>query len=215
MRVVARGVSHRYGQAKSRVLAGVDLDIPPGVCAAIIGPSGSGKTTLLSLIGGLLPLQEGSISAFDKNGVEQSVVDYVSWVLQTVNLLPDRSVADNVAIGAYSAGANKVEAASRALVALRDVGLDAHSDDVARTLSGGEAQRVAIARALASWRPIVLADEPTGQLDSRTSASVLSAMIEGDHDRTVVIVTHDPEVAARCALVFELRDGKVQQRSAK
>lgn len=213
MRVVATGVAYRYGSTRPPVLDGVDLDIPSGVCAAIIGPSGSGKTTLLSLIGGLLPLQAGSIAAFDVDGVEQPVGDHASWVLQTVNLLPDRSAAENVAIGAYSAGANKAEAASRARVALGHVGLGAHADDVARNLSGGEAQRVAIARALASHRPIVLADEPTGQLDAKTSAGVLSAMVDGSHGRTVVVVTHDPEVAARCDLVFELRDGHVHQRT--
>lgn len=213
MRLVARGVTHQYPHGDHQVLAGVDFDIPHGTSAAIIGPSGSGKTTLLSLMGHLLPLQAGTITAVDEHGNERSLADTASWVLQTVSLLPDRSAVDNVAVGAYSDGATTADARARSVACLASVGLAGREDDPARTLSGGEAQRVAIARALASQRPIILADEPTGQLDATTSATVLDAMIGAHGQRTVVVVTHDPEVAARCDVVLELRDGCIHTRT--
>lgn len=212
MRLTARDVSYTYPRGDHQVLAGASFDIPAGTSAAIMGPSGSGKTTLLSLMGHLLPMQKGSIAAVDDAGVERPLSDTASWVLQTVSLLPDRTAADNVAVGAYSDGADRAEARVRAVETLRAVGLAGHEDDPARILSGGEAQRVAIARALASRRPIILADEPTGQLDARTSSTVLDAMIGAHGQRTVVIVTHDPEVAERCDLVLELRDGVIHER---
>ena len=212
MRLTARDVSYTYPRGDHQVLAGASFDIPAGTSAAIVGPSGSGKTTLLSLMGHLLPMQKGSIAAVDDAGVERPLSDTASWVLQTVSLLPDRTAAANVAVGAYSDGADRAEARVRAVETLRAVGLAGHEGDPARILSGGEAQRVAIARALASHRPIILADEPTGQLDARTSAAVLDAMIGAHGQRTVVIVTHDPEVAERCDLVLELRDGVIHER---
>lgn len=212
MRLTARDVSYTYPRGDHQVLAGASFDIPAGASAAIVGPSGSGKTTLLSLMGHLLPMQKGSIAAVDDAGVERPLSDTASWVLQTVSLLPDRTAADNVAVGAYSDGVGRVEARVRAVESLRAVGLAGHESDPARILSGGEAQRVAIARALASHRPIILADEPTGQLDARTSSTVLDAMIGAHGQRTVVIVTHDPEVAQRCDLVLELRDGVIHER---
>jgi len=213
VRLVATGVSYTYPRGDHQVLAGVDFDIPAGTSAAIIGPSGSGKTTLLSLMGHLLPMQTGSIHALDDSGNELRLEDTASWVLQTVSLLPDRTALDNVMIGAYSAGASRPDAAARSREALASVGLGGRENEPARILSGGEAQRVAIARALASQRPIILADEPTGQLDARTSSTVLEAMIGAHDQRTVVIVTHDLEVAERCDLVLELRDGVIHERA--
>jgi ABC-type lipoprotein export system ATPase subunit len=209
VRLVAHGVTFSYPRSIEPVLKGVDFDIPTGHSAAIIGPSGSGKTTLLSLIGRLLPLQEGTIEAFGSDGASRRPHEVASWVFQTISLLPDRSAADNVAIGAFSDGATREEAMRWARDYLGLVGLTAQLDVAARILSGGEAQRVAIARALASHRPVILADEPTGQLDAKTSATVLDAMIGAHGERTVLIVTHDPEVADRCDLVLELRDGQV------
>ena len=213
MRLVAQGVTYTYPRGDHQVLAGVDFEIPSGTSAAIIGPSGSGKTTLLSLMGHLLPMQTGSIHALDDNDNEVSLQDAASWVLQTVSLLSDRTALANVAVGAYSDGAPRADAEARSRECLASVGLAGHEDDPARILSGGEAQRVAIARALASRRPIILADEPTGQLDARTSSTVLEAMIGSHGERTVVIVTHDPEVAARCDLVLELRDGAIHEKA--
>lgn len=213
MRLVASGVTFAYARGDHQVLDGVEFDIPAGSSAAIIGPSGSGKTTLLSLMGRLLPMQAGSIQAIDAAGTERPLAETATWVLQTVSLLPDRTALDNVAVGAYSDGASRADARERAVASLASVGLAGREHDPARILSGGEAQRVAIARALASRRPIILADEPTGQLDARTSATVLDAMVGAHGERTVVIVTHDPEVAQRCDIVLELRDGRILERS--
>jgi len=213
VRLVARDVAYTYPRGDHQVLAGVSFDIPAGTSAAIIGPSGSGKTTLLSLMGHLLPMQSGSIHALADDGTEVSLQQAASWVLQTVSLLPDRSAAANVAVGAFSDGASRPDAVARSRECLASVGLAGHEDDPARILSGGEAQRGAIARALASRRPIILADEPTGQLDARTSSTVLEAMIGSHGERTVVIVTHDPEVAERCDVVLELRDGVIHERA--
>ena len=209
MRLVANGVTFSYPRSPEPVLKGVHFDIPAGHSAAIIGPSGSGKTTLLSLIGRLLPLREGTIEAVAPDGTRRPAHEVASWVFQTISLLPDRTAADNVAVGAYSDGASPAEARDRAREYLEKVHLGAQIDVPARILSGGEAQRVAIARALASQRPVILADEPTGQLDAKTSAVVLDAMIGAHGERTVLVVTHDPEVADRCDLVLELRDGEV------
>ncbi|WP_062079210.1 ABC transporter ATP-binding protein [Demequina globuliformis] len=213
MRLAARDVSFTYPRGDHQVLSGVTFDIPDGASAAIIGPSGSGKTTLLSLMGHLLPLKSGAIQAVDTDGADHSLADTASWVLQTVSLLPDRTAADNVMVGAYSDGASRADARARARDYLAQVGLVGREDEPARILSGGEAQRVAIARALASHRPIILADEPTGQLDATTSATVLEAMIGAHGERTVVIVTHDPAVAQRCDVVLELRDGSIMDHA--
>ena len=212
MQVVARDVRFTYGGGREPVLRGVSFTVPAGRSAAIVGPSGFGKTTLLSLLGGLLPLHQGQVVAIDADGVEQSLAPAASWVLQTVSLLPARTAADNVCIGAYSGASDRHEARRRATVALAAVGLAEHAETPARLLSGGEAQRVAIARALASHRPVVLADEPTGQLDAATSATVLDALIGAHGARTVIVVTHDPEVARRCDVVLELRDGELTER---
>ena len=176
MRLTARDVSYTYPRGDHQVLAGASFDIPAGTSAAIVGPSGSGKTTLLSLMGHLLPMQKGSIAAVDDAGVERPLSDTASWVLQTVSLLPDRTAADNVAVGAYSDGADRAEARVRAVETLRAVGLAGHESD------------------------------------ARTSSTVLDAMIGAHGQRTVVIVTHDPEVAERCDLVLELRDGVIHER---
>jgi ABC-type lipoprotein export system ATPase subunit len=211
MRVIAQDVHHTYPHQPDPVLRGVDFEIPSGASAAIIGPSGSGKTTLLSLMGELLHLQHGRIVSLDADGNERPLRETASWVLQTVSLLGDRTAADNVAVGAYSDAADRADARRRAFESLAAVGLAGRENDIARILSGGEAQRVAIARALASHRPVILADEPTGQLDAKTSAVVLDAMIGAHGDRTIVVVTHDVEIASRCDLILELRDGRVHE----
>ncbi len=210
MRLVVEDLRHAYSRQGEPVLRGVDLEVPSGRSCAVTGPSGSGKTTLLALIGGLLHRQQGRIVVWEHDGTERAAPDVVSWVLQTVSLLPERSAADNVALGAFSAGATRATATHRAAQYLAAVGLRERASEPARVLSGGEAQRVAVARALASERPIILADEPTGQLDASTSALVVEALVA--HGRTLVVATHDPEVAARCDTVVELRDGVIGTR---
>lgn len=208
MRLVADDVGYRYAGAERAVLAGLTCDIPAGTSAAILGPSGSGKTTLLTLLGGLLSPQSGSFTCVDEAGNDHVPRDVSTWVLQTVSLLPDRSVVDNAALGAYLDSCGVTEAKDRAMAALDDMGLGDRANDPARVLSGGEAQRVAIARALSSDRPVLFADEPTGQLDAATTDHVLELML-GNARRTVVLVTHDETAASRCDVVLRLHGGKL------
>lgn len=206
MRLIARDLVFGYPGGDHDVLSGLACDIPSGATAAIVGPSGSGKTTLLSLLGGLLRPQQGAFECVDGQGGRHVPADVSTWVLQTVSLLPDRSVLDNVCLGAYLDGADIATARSRARARLADMGLGDRAGEPAKVLSGGEAQRVAIARALASQRPVLFADEPTGQLDTATTNRVLEAMFAAV-DRTVVLVTHDESAASRCDLVLHLADG--------
>ena len=213
MRLVADDLWFRYPGGDHDVLAGLSCDIASGASAAIIGPSGSGKTTLLALLGGLVAPQRGRFVCIDQAGFEHVPREASTWVLQTVSLLPDRTVLDNVSIGAYLDGATRDQAARRAAGALEDIGLGDRAGEPAGILSGGEAQRVAIARALASRRPVLFADEPTGQLDATTTSVVLDAVFASAR-RTVVLVTHDESAAARCDVVLRLRDGVLVPEAA-
>ncbi len=208
MRLIVTGLTFRYPGGDHDVLTGLECDIPSGATAAIVGPSGSGKTTLVSILGGLLRPQSGTIRCVDAAGEAFETGDVGTWVLQTVSLLPDRSVIDNVCLGAFLDGAPLDEARARARKALDAMGLVDREDEVARVLSGGEAQRVAIARALASDRPVLFADEPSGQLDADTTARVMDAMLTNAR-RTVVLVTHDEEAASRCDVVLRLARGRL------
>jgi len=177
-----------------------------GESVAIIGPSGSGKTTLLALVGGLLRSGGGRITLVDGER-ELPVRGNVSWVLQTVNVLSDRSVVDNIAVGAYADGLDREAALERARAALDAVGLAGQGHRDIRTLSGGEAQRAVIARATVSDRPVLLADEPTGQLDRDTSAAVIDTLLGAASAKITLVVTHDPAVAARCSRTLTLGGG--------
>jgi len=214
VRLVVDGVRFAYPDLDREVLRGVTFDVPAGSSVAITGPSGSGKSTLLSLVGGLLRPERGDVHAVGPDGMRRAVPDVGTWIIQTVSLLPSRTVLDNVALGAHGDGASLPDARRRSTAALEMVGLADRADDRARVLSGGEAQRVAIARALASDRPVLLADEPTGQLDAATTTQVLDAMFAPSTQRTVLVVTHDPDVAARCDRVVQLRDGLVEDVAA-
>lgn len=212
MQVTAEGVTFRYPGGDHAVLDDLHCTVPSGTTAAILGPSGSGKTTLLALLGGLLAPQAGTLECVDNQGNAHIPRHVSTWVLQTVSLLPDRSALDNVCLGAHLDGADLETARARAAERLCTVGLEDRAHDPARILSGGEAQRVAIARALSSTRPVLFADEPTGQLDATTTDHVLDALFDGA-DRTVVVVTHDEHVAARCDLVLDLHGGRLVPRS--
>ncbi|KSW29246.1 ATP-binding cassette domain-containing protein [Cellulomonas sp. B6] len=205
MRLVAEGVT--FAHPGSRLLLDhLMLQVEAGESVAVVGPSGSGKTTLLALLGGLLAPQAGTL-ALERGGTREPLADHVSWVLQTVNVLGDRTVLDNVAVGAYADGVSRATALARAERALADVGLAGTGDRPVRTLSGGEAQRVVIARAAVSERPVLLADEPTGQLDHRTSTDVIDALLASAADKVTVVVTHDPAIAARCSRTLALGSG--------
>jgi putative ABC transport system ATP-binding protein/lipoprotein-releasing system ATP-binding protein len=205
--LIVRGLRHRHDARTPEVLRGMDLEVAPGEAVAIVGPSGSGKTTLLAVIGGLVPVQSGTVDLVDDHGRVHQPFDQAAWVLQTVNVLADRTVLDNVCVGAYAQGRNRRAAAAEAQRLLDVVGLGGRGGDPVRVLSGGEVQRVVIARALATGRPLLLADEPTGQLDAQTTESVLTALIDGSRGRTLVVVTHDTAVARRCDRVLTIQNG--------
>ncbi|MGY4645022.1 ABC-type lipoprotein export system ATPase subunit [Cellulomonas sp. URHB0016] len=206
MRLVADDVVVRYPHTTRCVLDGARLTVEQSETIAILGPSGSGKSTLLSVLGGLVSPTGGSARV---DGADASLRDVSAWVLQTVNVLPERTALDNVAIGALVRGVTRRQAEAEAAERLALVGLGDRLADPVRLLSGGEVQRVVIARALATRRPFVLADEPTGQLDHSTSDVVLDALFTSAGGAAVVIVTHDPAVAARCTRTVQIQDGVV------
>lgn len=198
-------------------LAGVSFAIDPGTVVAVVGPSGSGKSTLLNLAGGLdrpdggrVRIDGQDLGALDDDALTRFRRDRIGFVFQFFNLVPSLSALENAMLPALLAGDRPAEVEARALTALEQVGLArrrAHRPDA---LSGGEMQRVAIARALVRDPPLLLADEPTGNLDSSTGAQILELLLgaAADH-RTVVLVTHDPAVAARADRVLTIRDGRL------
>jgi putative ABC transport system ATP-binding protein len=214
-----RGVSKQFeGKRKVIALDRVDLSIDRGEMVSIVGPSGSGKSTLLNLIGGLDQPSEGEIeidgSALAKlNDDDLTRVrrDKIGFIFQFFNLLPTLSCLENVSLPLHLRGwpRKKVEDRARELLDLMQLG--ARIEHLPDELSGGERQRVAIARALSVYPPILLADEPTGNLDTATGAEILK-LIRDLHERlgsTVLIVTHDPAVAGSCARTIHIRDGRI------
>ncbi|KAB8295570.1 ABC transporter ATP-binding protein [Bifidobacterium avesanii] len=204
MPVTLEGVRFRYAAKDPEVLSGVDLSIPDGQLVALVGPSGSGKTTLLQLVGGILRPTGGR--------VENTVpLADMRWVFQTPTLLARQSVRQNIDVAVVSCPWGERERRMRVDEVIRDVRLEGFADAPVNRLSGGQQQRVQIARALASRPPLVLADEPTGQLDHHTTGVVLDAVRAArDRGTTVVVVTHDPYVAERCERVVALEDGVVK-----
>jgi len=210
-----------YGEAevRTRVLHGVDLAVARGEFTAIMGPSGSGKSTLLNLIGlldrptgGRIVLDGQDAGALDDDAMSRHRGRSIGFVFQFHPLLPEFTALENVMLPMMAdrgrAGPDLVEGATRLLA---DVGLAAHLHKRAPHLSGGQAQRVAVARALAMAPRIVLADEPTGNLDTRSADEIFSLLREFNERRgvTFLIVTHDPRLAARCDRIVEVVDGRV------
>jgi putative ABC transport system ATP-binding protein len=206
------------GRRKVTALEDVSLAVARGELVSLVGPSGSGKSTLLNLIGGLDRPSAGEIRiegmALDKLGDDQLTRvrrDKIGFIFQFFNLLPTLSSLENVSLPLHLRGWPKKKTAERARELLGLVKLEHRFDHLPEELSGGERQRVAIARALAVYPPILLADEPTGNLDSASGREILG-LIQDLHQRlgaTVLIVTHDPGVAAACPRKIELRDGRV------
>ena len=206
------------GKRKAVALEDVSLDIEVGQVVSIVGPSGSGKSTLLNLIGGLDRPTAGEIRIEGQNLRELSDDDLtrvrrdkIGFVFQFFNLLPTLNCLENVALPLYLRKWPRKKIEERAKELLDLVQLSHRTEHLPDELSGGERQRVAIARALSVFPPILLADEPTGNLDTRTGGEILK-LIEDLHDRlgsTVLIVTHDLEVAERCSRTVALRDGRI------
>lgn len=199
--LTARDLSYRLPNGRM-LFSNVSLDVGPGEAVAIEGPSGTGKTTLLAVLGGVLAPTTGSVD------VDAAHPAPFAWVLQTLNSLGARTVMDNAALFALLDGEARSIAMSRARASLTAVGIEELSRSTARQLSGGELQRLAVARALASRRPILLADEPSNQLDRTNARLVMSALAEAAHDhvRSVVIVTHDRESLSRSTRVLQLNE---------
>jgi ABC-type lipoprotein export system ATPase subunit len=215
--------AYRQGENEIVALAGVSIDIPRGAFAAIMGPSGSGKSTLLHLMGGLDRPSGGELLV-DGRLIGQMADDEVTlfrrtnigFVFQFFNLLPTLTALENVTLPLVLDGQSKSEADQRAALLLEKVGLEKRRHHLPEALSGGEIQRVAIARALGFNPPILLADEPTGNLDSKTGQDVLSLLRQINQERgsTVVMATHSQE-AAHCAdRTIYLRDGRVERESS-
>jgi putative ABC transport system ATP-binding protein len=214
-----RGVSKTFdGKRKVTALDHIDLTIARGEMASIVGPSGSGKSTLLNLIGGLDRASEGEVeldgqtlSRLNDDELTRVRRDKIGFIFQFFNLLPTLSCLQNVSLPLHLRGwpRKKVEERARELLDL--VRLSARMEHLPDELSGGERQRVAIARALSIYPPILLADEPTGNLDTTTGIEILK-LIHDLHSRlgaTVLVVTHDKAVAESCPRTIHIRDGKV------
>jgi len=211
---------YQQGRNKITALAGLSLDIQKGEFAAVMGPSGSGKSTLLHLIGGLDRPTEGQVLV-DGRIISQMVDDEVTlfrrtrigFVFQFFNLLPTLAAVENVMLPLILDGRSGSESNLRAKTLLERVGLEGRRDHLPEELSGGEMQRLAIARALAFNPPILLADEPTGNLDSKNGAAVLELLrqINTEQRCTVVMVTHNQEAAGYGDRIVHLRDGVIEE----
>ncbi|MFN2463277.1 MAG: ABC transporter ATP-binding protein [Candidatus Dormibacteria bacterium] len=215
-----RGVNHSYGAAAAplRVLRGVNLHVPAGGYVALTGRSGAGKSTLLSLVGGLESPTEGSIEVgghlvgrLRGSALADYRRDTVGFVFQHFGLMEALTALENVELALTLSRQRSSERRGRAAALLAAVGLGDRLDHRPRALSGGERQRVAIARAMANGPRLLLADEPTGNLDEEASALVLDVLenMREEHSCTLVIVTHNRQVARRAAAQYRVVDGVV------
>ena len=209
--------TYRVGKVDVPALRGVDLTVKPGEFLAIVGPSGSGKSTLFHIIGGLTPPTSGEVrvagqdlAAMTEAGRTRLRKRSVAFVFQKFNLLPNLTARDNIAVARYIGGFDSKPEASFEEV-LRLLGIANRLDHKPSELSGGEQQRVAIARAIVNHPAILLADEPTGNLDSESSKAVLE-ILRGLNERlgqTILMITHNPEAAAYGHYIVNMRDGRI------
>lgn len=214
--VEIKGLYKSYENGNIKALNGIDLTIEDGEFVSIIGPSGSGKSTLLNMLGALDIPDSGSITVAGQDlrsskKLNEFRGEKIGFIFQLHNLIPNISVRENIEIPMYTQKMSSKEMKARALKLLDDVGLKDKADIMPNKLSGGERQRVAIARALANEPSIILADEPTGSLDSKTSSRILKQLIDLHEDKnvTLIIVTHDMDVAKLADRVIEVLDGEI------
>lgn len=205
------------------VLKGIDLVIKKGEYVALMGPSGSGKSTLMNLLGCLDTPTSGSyilngkdVSQMHDDELADIRNKEIGFIFQTFNLLPRTTALDNVALPMIYAGHSKSERNARATEVLKQVNLADRMDHQPNQLSGGQRQRVAIARALVNKPSIILADEPTGNLDSKTSEEIMALMEEiHNNGNTIVLVTHEEDIAAHAKRIIRMRDGMIESDTKK
>ncbi len=221
--IALSGINLSLGQGAARVhiLKDIDLYIDRGEAIGLVGPSGSGKSTLLMVLAGLERSDSGTVTVAGKDltGLDEDALArfrgrHVGIVFQSFHLIPTMTALENVAVPLELAGLG--DAYDRALAELRNVGLAERLAHYPAQLSGGEQQRVALARALAPNPAILVADEPTGNLDETTGRQIIDLLFKGHIERgaTLVLVTHDPALAARCDRVVRLRSGRIDEGAA-
>jgi putative ABC transport system ATP-binding protein len=219
-----RGITKTYGQGESevRALDGIDMDILPGEFVGIMGASGSGKSTAMNIVGCLDQATHGSyrfsgVEVGDLSEKQRALLrrQYIGFIFQGFNLLGRTSAMENVELPLLYRRVKKKVRRERALAALELVGVGNRAHHHANELSGGQQQRVAIARALVTDPPLILADEPTGNLDSARSKEIMRLLVDLNRERkiSIVMVTHEADIAAYCHRVIAFRDGKIQKET--
>jgi len=214
--------NYRIGDSEFAILKGIDLEIDVGEFIALMGPSGSGKSTLMNIVGCLDRPSSGRFILLGQD-ISQTLDDELArirreelgFIFQTFNLIGRISVLKNVEVPMMLSGVARERRRSRALELLESVGIAHRSDFSPTNISGGERQRVAIARALANDPKIIIADEPTGNLDLKNSEEVMKILSHLNRDgRTIIMVTHNPEITGNCSRVIRLRDGRILESAS-
>ena len=220
-----QGIQKSFGAGDSRVdvLKGLDLDIERGEFCVLLGPSGSGKSTLLNIIGGIDSADEGNLVIDGERLADMSEKKlslyrrkHLGYIFQMYNLIPNLTAVENVELPLIYRGVFRSVRQELSREALKKVGLEHRMDHKPSEMSGGQQQRVAIARAIAQAPPVILADEPTGNLDSNSTKEIMD-ILKGLHNegRTVILITHDNDIAAQAKRVIKIKDGKVESDSGQ
>ncbi len=214
--------TYRIGESEFAVLKGIDLQIEEGEFIALMGPSGSGKSTLMNIVGcldrpssGRFLLQRHDISQTSDDELARIRREELGFIFQTFNLIGRISVLKNVEVPMMLSGVSREKRKDRAFKLLESVGIAHRSNFSPQNISGGERQRVAIARALANDPKIIIADEPTGNLDLKNSDEVMKILSNLNKEgRTIIMVTHNPEITENCSRVIRLRDGRILETAS-